>query len=138
MAGTRQGGFLLERCPELPNARKSGVRYRLQQIVPAGDRGQASASSASPATSDNIEDNSTVSDQAGSADDSQGIREASAGIREASAPLTTRPKPRKIKDLAIDAMDNADEADDLGKPWPREKVSGSTIPPQSQPVPTMT
>jgi hypothetical protein len=45
LAGTRQGGYLLERFGDLPNSRKQGARYRLVQI-PAGDKPIASASSA--------------------------------------------------------------------------------------------
>jgi hypothetical protein len=43
LAGTRQGGFMLERFGELPNARKAGAKYRLLQISPAVDESKASA-----------------------------------------------------------------------------------------------
>ena len=38
LAGTRQGGFVLERFGDLPNARKVGARYRLRQILQTVDR----------------------------------------------------------------------------------------------------
>jgi putative DNA primase/helicase len=48
LIGTRQGGFTLERVAELPNKRKAGTLYRLQQVSPRhpADSSASSASSA--------------------------------------------------------------------------------------------
>jgi hypothetical protein len=130
LAGTRQGGFLLERFGDLPSHRKEGARYRLLQILPTGDKSKSSASSASPAIQENIVVDSTACNGGPSADDPA----ASAGIRKSSAPQAPQNKPRTINDLAMAVADAADNAGDLGKPPARQPTgNGGFSLPQTTP-----
>jgi hypothetical protein len=129
LAGTRQGGFVLERFGDLPNARKVGARYRLRQILQTVDPHKSSASSASSATPEKSAGNSEgYSGEKGAddlrmpaddpaegaqitADDYAGDR----GIRASSAGHPHNADPSKINALDAAGADNADDADDFGK-----------------------
>jgi hypothetical protein len=117
LAGTRQGGFLLERFGDLPSHRKQGARYRLVvQLLPAGDRRKSSASSAPYAEPKNTIDETTACQSDSHGDDlgsSAGHPRASAGIRGASAPPKVQDKPIQTNDFGTQSADNADDADDL-------------------------
>jgi putative DNA primase/helicase len=119
LAGTRQGGFLLERFGDLPNARKEGAKYRLLQIAPVGDEPKASASSASPATAEEYEANSAPCENEPGADELRmppGDPEASAGHPQGIRVPAASENMQKIRGLTNGGADNADNADDLDKP----------------------
>jgi hypothetical protein len=118
LAGTRQGGFLLERFGDLPNNRKEGARYRLLQILPTVDPHKSSASSASSIVHEKSAANSAGCSGKNAADDLRMTADDSAdgrGIRAASAQGATPDSAYEINYLTGTAADNADDADDFGQ-----------------------
>jgi hypothetical protein len=120
LAGTRQGGFLLDRVAELPNRRKEGARYHLKQVVPlpagqddnvaapkqtfaAGDQHESSASSASFVATAKSPARSKQRDLRMRADDPADAP----GIHVSSAPANLD----GINNLAGFDADDADDAD---------------------------
>jgi len=95
LIGTRQGGFTLERVAELPNKRKVGVLYRLQQVA---DSSASSASSAFGAK------NNGKSRVFASADDADAPDNADLGVDSENAGENAGPD--------AEGADDADDADD--------------------------
>ena len=112
LAGTRQGGFLLERFGDLPNSRKEGARYQLL----TADKPKSSASSAESASSRNSDLNPKACKGENSTDDSADDLRMGQVIHAASARHTTENIHNRINGLPANAADGADNADDSGKP----------------------
>jgi hypothetical protein len=107
LIGTRQGGFTLERVAELPNKRKVGALYRLQQLSPQHPA-ESSASSASSAFGEKNNRKSPVFADADHADN---------GADDADAPDTADlgvDSENAAENVGPDAegADDADDADD--------------------------
>ena len=129
LAGTRQGGFMLERFGELPNARKAGAKYRLLQISPAVGEPKASASSAPSATPQKSDSDSKGYDGGNGADDPADDLRMSAddsigdrGIRKASASGAFQNNSHN-QSLNGGAAGNADDADDCGQCTARDGLT---------------
>jgi hypothetical protein len=109
LIGTRQGGFTLERVAELPNKRKVGALYRLQQVSPS-HLADSSASSASSAFGAKNNGKSRVfasaDDMDASADDADAPDNADLGVDSENAG----------ENAALDA-EGADDADDADDSW---------------------
>jgi hypothetical protein len=107
LIGTRQGGFTLERVAELPNKRKVGALYRLQQLSPQHPA-ESSASSASSAFGEKNNRKSPVFADADHADN---------GADDADAPDTAdlgvdSENAAENVDPDAEGADDADDADD--------------------------
>ena len=82
LAGTRLGGFALERLGNLPNSRKEGAQYRLLQISSPRDEAEASASSALSAGLEKTDVNSIRKDSGDAADDADDLGQFCTGQTE--------------------------------------------------------
>jgi hypothetical protein len=104
LIGTRQGGFTLERVAELPNKRKAGTLYRLQQVSPR----HPADSSASSAFGEKNNGKSPVfagaDDTDASADDTDAPDNAVLGVDGENAAENVGPD--------AEGADDADDADD--------------------------
>ena len=115
LAGTRQGGFLLERFGDLPNARKEGAKYRLLQISPPVGEPNSSASSASSANPGKTDSNSRGYENGKGADapaDDLRMTADAKFTRHSSAAKAVVDMANKTNGLISVAADNADNADD--------------------------
>ena len=115
LAGTRQGGFLLERFGDLPNARKEGAKYRLLQISPTVGEANSSASSASSANPGKTNSNSKGYENGNGADAPADDLRMTADVeftRNSSAAKAVSVMSNETNGLICVAADNADDADD--------------------------
>jgi hypothetical protein len=115
LAGTRQGGFLLERFGDLPNARKEGAKYRLLQISPTVGEANSSASSASSANPGKTDSNSKGYENGNGADAPADDLRMTADVeftRDSSAAKAVSVMSNETNGLICVAADNADDADD--------------------------
>lgn len=115
LAGTRQGGFLLERFGDLPNARKEGAKYRLLQISPPVGEHNSSASSASSAHPGKSNSDSNGYKNGNGADAPADDLRTTQLIRDPSAPKASADMTNETGHLMGVAADNADDADDFGQ-----------------------
>jgi len=108
LIGTRQGGFTLERVAELPNNRKAGALYRLQQVTASprhtADSSASSASSACGAKNDGKSHVSAAADGAdASADEIRVVGVIRGGVNGENAAKNGGPD--------AEGADDADDAD---------------------------
>ena len=113
LAGTRQGGFLLERFGDLPNARKEGAKYRLLKIPrPVGEPKSSALSALSAADKETDVNPDSCADDEGAdalrmpADESI----TNQVIRNSSALGATGITTKKVNHLRPSSADGADDA----------------------------